>query len=229
MRDIDVVILCGGKGTRLQKVVDDRPKPMADMHGRPFLDILIDYVSSFGLRRFILCTGYMGDQIEEFYRQEDGSRTFLFSMEAIPLGTGGALKNAELIIQSNPFLVMNGDSFCPVEIDALLDVHLNRKALATMAVSQSDNAADFGSLIMDAENRITVFREKIPSRNSLINAGVYLMDRRVLSLIVPGVPTSLENDLFPGLIDKDFYGYRTRGSVIDIGTPERYDLAKRLL
>ena len=229
MRDIDVVILCGGKGTRLQKVVDDRPKPMADIHGRPFLDILIDYVSSFGLRRFILCTGYMGDQIEEFYRQEDGSRTFLFSREAIPLGTGGALKNAELVIQSNPFLVMNGDSFCPVEIDALLDVHLNRKALATMTVSQSDNAADFGSIIMDAESRITVFREKIPSRNSLINAGVYLMDRRVLSLIVPGVPTSLENDLFPGLIDKDFYGYRTRGSVIDIGTPERYDLAKRLL
>lgn len=229
MNTVDVVILCGGKGTRLREVVHDRPKPMAEIQGRPFLDILITYVSNFGLKRFILCTGHMGDYIETVYRRPDAERLFVFSKEETPLGTAGALKNAEQHIQSNPFLVMNGDSFCPIKIDELLETHARNGAIATMAVSQIDDAGDFGSITMDARGRITAFREKVPTRNRLINAGVYVMDRKVLSLIPPGVPTSLENDVFPGLIEQDFYGYRAAGPVIDIGTPERYELAKQLL
>ena len=86
---IDVVLLCGGFGTRLKTVVHDRPKPMAEINDRPFLDILIDYVSDYGFKRFILCTGHKGDVIRKYYEAKNTQKIFLFSEEKEPLGTGG--------------------------------------------------------------------------------------------------------------------------------------------
>jgi len=154
MQNIDVVILCGGKGTRLKSVIADRPKPMAEINGRPFLDILVEYASSFGLSRFILCTGYLGDAIEDYYTKHNNNLTFAFSREHQSLGTGGALKNAEPLIQSNPFLVMNGDSFCPAPLDELVVAHRRNKALVTLAVAEVDNAGDYGSISLDDRGKI---------------------------------------------------------------------------
>jgi len=102
LREVDVVILCGGMGSRLRAVVSDRPKPMARINQRPFLDILIQFFSGFGFRRFILCAGYMSQVIRDHYTRRAGPCRFVISEEHTPLGTGGTIRNAEKLIQSDP-------------------------------------------------------------------------------------------------------------------------------
>ncbi|MBI5606376.1 MAG: NTP transferase domain-containing protein [Deltaproteobacteria bacterium] len=229
MKEIDAVILCGGLGSRLKKVVHDRPKPMAEIQGRPFLDILIDHTAAFGITRYILCTGYMANCIEHYYAQTTGPLTFSFSKEKIPLGTGGALKNAESLIRSNPVLVLNGDSFCPVDLDGFITHHRAKNAQISLVVSEAKDSFDFGSLWMDKKGRIVGFQEKINHTQNLINAGVYLFDKEIFARIPPHKRYSLELDLFPDFVGKKFYGFFSNEKVLDIGTPERYELAKKLL
>lgn len=229
MKEIDAVILCGGLGSRLKKVVHDRPKPMAEIQGRPFLDLLIDHTAAFGITRYILCTGYMANCIEHYYAQTVGSLTFSFSQEKIPLGTGGALKNAESLIRSNPFLVLNGDSFCPVDLEGFITQHRAKNAQLSLVVSEAEDSVDFGSLWLDHDGRIVGFQEKTNHGHKLINAGVYLFDKKILDMIPHHKPYSLEHDLFPDLVGKEFYGFFSVEKVLDIGTPERYELAKKIL
>ena len=133
----DVLILCGGKGTRLKEVMADRPKSMAANGDRPFLDILMEYFRHFGYRRFILCTGYMGHMIQSYIHTLYNDMEVVISHENHPLGTGGAVKNAETLIQSDPFLVVNGDSFCPVNLGDFLNFHMTRNAVMSMVVCES--------------------------------------------------------------------------------------------
>lgn len=226
--NIDVVILCGGRGTRLQSIVSDRPKPMAEIEGRPFLDILINYIKGFGFKRFILSVCHMSDFIKSYYRDKLHSLEIIFSCENEPLGTGGAVKFAEIFICSDPFLVMNGDSFCPVDMNQFIDFHNQKDALLSMVIVESNDSKDFGQIILDDSQRIIRFEEK-KKRNgkSFINAGIYLFKRDILSLIPPNIKYSLEYDLFPTLVGKKLYGFITKEKLIDIGTPERYEQAQR--
>lgn len=228
--NMDVVILCGGMGTRLRNIVSDRPKVMAEVNSRPFLDILIDYVAGYGFKRFILCVGYMKDFIKKYYEQRSSDLKILFSEEKDLLGTAGAIKNAEALIQSNPFLVMNGDSFCKIDIKAFLDFHINKKALASIALVSPDKDADYGVVTVDDNRRIMSFNEKVmPDVDSFISAGVYFFNRDVLDFVPANTNYSLEYDLFPKITDKGIFGYITGESVIDIGTPDRYRDAKKKL
>lgn len=229
MKDIDVVVLCGGKGTRLNEVVNDRPKPMAEINCHPFLDILIDYVASFGFKRVILSVCYMADYIKDYYRNKRFPCEILFSQENEPLGTAGAVKQAENSVQSNPFLVLNGDSFCPVDLLHFLDFHSKNGALVSVVVVESEDVRDFGTISLDDSQRIVRFEEKKEGKKSFINAGIYLFQKEVFSLIPSHVRYSLEHDLFPTLVDQKFYGYVTQEKLIDIGTPARYEQAKRIL
>ncbi len=230
MNDCDCVILCGGLGTRLQSVTGDTPKVMAEVNGRPFLDLMIGHLKEEGIARIVLCTGYKAERIEDYYREHDQGVTIDFSRESEPLGTGGALKNAHEIISSDPFFVFNGDSFLPVDLQALLDFHKEKGALASVLVSEVIQAKDFGSLAIDESGWITGFCEKIEGdAQSLVNAGVYCFDRKVFSAMPDGEKFSLETDLFPSLTGKQFYGYRTEQEFIDIGTPQRYESVKEHL
>jgi len=228
MNGIDVLILCGGRGTRLQSIVSDRPKPLAEINGRPFLDILINYVEGFGFKRFILSVCHMADSIENYYNKSKYPFEILFSHEINPLGTGGAVKKAEKLILSNPFLVMNGDSFCPVDMNQFVDFHNKKNAILSMVVVESNYSTEFGEIILDDLQRIIRFEEK-KRRNgkSFINAGIYLFKKDIFSMIPPNTKYSLEYDLFPNLVRGEFYGFYTDEKLIDIGTPERYEQAKR--
>jgi len=229
-RKIDVVLLCGGLGTRLKKIVHDRPKPMAEINRRPFLDILIDYVSDYGFRRFILCTGYKGDVIRKYYETKNAHAVFLFSEEKEALGTGGAIKNAEPLIQSEVFMVMNGDSFCDLNMHDFVNYHDSKKAFASIALVKKEMSLDCGVVRTDGDGRIIGFHEKVKADGmSLVNAGVYLFSKEVLSLVPVRKNCSLEFDLFPLLVqNKAVYGFFTNQQLIDIGTPERYELAKKI-
>ncbi len=223
---IDVVVLCGGLGTRLQSVMKDCPKSMATINGRPFLDILIENVASYGFCHFVLCTGHKKDYIKQYYSSKKCSLDITFSEEKKLLGTGGAIKNAKLFVESNPFLVMNGDSVCPLDLSDFLRFHTSTKADISMVLIKSENAGDYGSVVLDDKQRIISFNEKTQKKNGFISGGVYLFNQSILSLIPPDSVYSLEYDLFPKLTNNKFYGYVFNGDFVDIGTPERYKKAE---
>lgn len=227
---VDVVILCGGMGTRLKAVVADKPKPMAEIDKRPFIDILIEHICTFGFKRFILCAGYKAETIQEYYKSKKSGVDILTIKEKEPLGTGGAVKNAEALIQSSPFLVLNGDSFLDIDLCKFIDFHVTKKALLSIALIAAKDPKDYGSIEIDSSNRIVRFSEKEKAgRNNLINAGIYLFNREILSLMPGNKNFSLEYDFFPKIVDRKFYGYSANGFFIDIGTPKRYIQAKQLL
>ncbi|MFH1718668.1 MAG: sugar phosphate nucleotidyltransferase [Planctomycetota bacterium] len=230
LREVDVVILCGGMGSRLRAVVSDRPKPMARIDQRPFLDILIQFFSGFGFRRFILCAGYMSEVIRDHYTCMAGPCRFVISEEHAPLGTGGTIRNAEKLIQSDPFLVANGDSFCPVDLPEFYNFHLAKQALMSMAVLESEDTNDCGTVLLDDAQKIVGFEEKKQNhRPCHINAGIYLFRKDVISLIPEDTRFSLEHELFPKLVQQNCYAFVSGGPLIDIGTPGRYEWAKKSL
>lgn len=227
--NLDVIILCGGMGKRLKSVVSDRPKPMAEISGRPFLDILIDYAAAFGFKRFILCAGYMGDVIKEYYQKKRGlSVQVVVSQEKEPLGTAGAVKNARGLIKSSPFLVMNGDSLCRLDLLEFIRFHEEKDASFSMVLAGSGGGKDYGRVNVDNSGRITSFEEKTEARQGgSINAGIYLLDDNIFSVIPGGKKLSLEYDVFPEITGSRFYGYITKEELVDIGTPEKYLAAQQ--
>lgn len=228
---IDVVILCGGYGKRLQGVIKDIPKPMARIKQSPFLDILIDFIASYEFKRFILCTGYKAEIIERYYKQTITNKLIIeFSREEKPLGTGGAIKNAENYIESNPFLVVNGDSLCKINLKEFVNFHFRRDALISVAVTNTEVCNDYGVITINNLQKIVEFNEKAKGyKNRLINAGFYLLQREIFSLMPENDNFSIERDFFPKIIKRNLYAFETQESLIDIGTPERYEKAKHLL
>jgi len=215
--ETDAVILCGGEGKRLRAMV-----------GRPFLDLLINYVAGFGIRRFILCTGYGADFIEGYYREEKRPLNIVFSREKEPLGTAGAVKNAEHLIKSPSFVVMNGDSLCPLDVRKFAAFHKRKDALISIALAKVlDRDGDYGGVTVDRSGHVLRFDEKKRLRRFThhVSAGVYIFEKDVLARISHKTYSSLEYDLFPALVDNRFYGYKVEEGFIDIGTPERYKKA----
>jgi len=220
------LILAGGLGTRLQSVLKMCPKPMAPVGGRPFLEFLILQLRKWGMQDIILCTGYLGNQIKEYFG--DGKTWGIrirYSEEDKPLGTGGAIKLASRFIEEECFLVMNGDSLLEVDLNAFIAYHYSRQALATMALVKIDDTSHFGKVDISPKGEIVRFVEKGMSGSGLINGGIYIFNRKVLERI-PADTISLEREVLPHLIGQRFYGMPVKGFFIDIGIPKNY---KRLL
>src|SRR3990167_6995039 len=190
---IDVAILCGGKGTRLN--LSDLPKPMADINGRPFLEILMDYIYSFGFSRFILFAGFRADKIRWHFRNR---RNVIVSVEPTPLDTAGGFKYAEPFFHSETILVFNGDSFCPIDLTEFVEAHTKSGSLVTMAVVKTDSKLH-------------------------INAGIYAIERSILDKIPRDKPFSFEKDLFLSLVGNELNPYITTAKLHYIGTPESLD------
>jgi D-glycero-alpha-D-manno-heptose 1-phosphate guanylyltransferase len=227
IQDIDVVVLCGGLGTRLHRVVDDRPKPMVEINGKPFLDILIEYIAHYDFIRFILCTGYKGDFIKRYYENKNGKWKFLISEEEEPLGTAGAIKNAESFIKSDILLVVNGDSLCEIDIKEFLKFHVRKRAFISIVLTSMENPVDFGVIRLNRDQKIISYSEKVPmSGDGFVNAGIYFFNRKVLKEIPSDEKLSLEYDIFPRILDKGAYGYVTKKVLLDIGTPRRLEIAR---
>lgn len=231
--DIDVVILCGGLGTRLRPLIFDRPKVLAKIGNITFLDILLGNISIYGFRNIILCIGHLKDHIKRHFDDYNNycysNHDIILSEEEKPLGTGGALKNAELLIDSDPFIVMNGDSICNIDFRELLSFHINKKAILSMVLARSTLSTvskDYGTVILDDSSMIISFNEKsIENNDSMINAGIYIMQKDIFSRMPDKKIFSLEYDLFPKLCGNRCYGFMTNNRIIDIGTPERYKMA----
>jgi D-glycero-alpha-D-manno-heptose 1-phosphate guanylyltransferase len=228
---IDAVILAGGKGTRLKSVVSDRPKPMAEVAGRPFLEWQLLYLRTLGITRAILCTGYKAESVEDHFNTGgEMGMEIMYSREDSPLGTGGAVKQALPLIKTDPFLVLNGDSLCPFDPAVLTKTHEGSGALMTMLVVKVAESNRFGTVCLDGENYIEAFLEKEPTGGpGLINAGVYLMERSLLEDRNEAGYLSLESDVFPRLPFRVMAGLQCEGPFLDIGTPESYSAAAEFI
>lgn len=233
LKDTDVIILCGGRGSRLKRITKNLPKPLIKIGDRPFLDILIAYLSKFGLRRFILALGYRADMIRKHFSENDvRGLKILFSREKEPLGTGGAVKNAQHLIRSDYFFVLNGDSFYNIGLSEFLRFCLKKTIfLGAIALKKTTSGKDYGAISKGPHGRIINFDEKNKvSKNCFINGGIYIFKRNIFSKMPGHKKFSLEKDLFPKLAAvKGFYGYETSGFFIDIGTPQRLKKARKLV
>jgi NDP-sugar pyrophosphorylase family protein len=225
------VLLVGGLGTRLRSVVSSTPKPLASVGDRPFLELLVRQLSCQGIRRLVLCTGYLAEVIEK--QLGDGGKsqvTIEYSKEPHPMGTAGAVKLAEQLLRDvSDFLVMNGDSFMEIDFQALINAHSKCGGIATIAVLRMKYEMRYGTVQVTTEDRISGFTEKSESDGTgFVNAGIYVFSRRIFDHIPEG-PVSLERDIFPKLLDQGLYASKQHGVFIDIGTPEDYTRAQGLV
>jgi len=230
LEGIPAVLLVGGIGTRLQPVLPATPKPLAPVGDAPFLQLLVKQLRSQGIRRLVLCTGHLAEQIEKEF--SDGRKwdvAITHSKESHPLGTAGAIKLAECYLRQAPdFLVMNGDSFLELDFRELIRFHRERDGLISMAVRRVPDAARYGTVQLDTHNRVIGFREKMGAPvPGIVNGGVYVFKRAILKHIPDG-PASLEKDVFPRLLEHGVYALEQQGMFIDIGTPEDYGRAQTL-
>jgi NDP-sugar pyrophosphorylase family protein len=227
---VSAFVLCGGAGTRLRPVLADRPKSMALIGGVPFLQLLIERLRCQGIDDVILGTGYMAEKIESYFGSGNKlAMRIRYSREHEPLGTGGALKLAEPLI-SDPFLVLNGDSYAEWSLVPMLELFRAKDADMVVVVQAVADVTRYGSVALDHEGRGTQFIEKgIRAGPGLINAGVYLLRKEIVRELPAGTAISLERDIFPSLLNRRVYGLVCHGLFIDIGIPDDLRQAQTLL
>ena len=227
---MQVLILAGGLGTRLRAVVNDKPKPMAAVGGKPFIEYQIAWLKKYKVTDLVLCVGYRHEQIREYFAGgERWGVSIKYSVEDELLGTAGALKLAQSHM-TGPFGVLNGDSFFDIDFGKLVQFHQQMKAgrgsLGTLALTELPDARDYGTVTLNAENQILRFEEKsaLAGAGTTINAGIYILEPEILNLIPAAQKVSLERETFPAVLQQGhaLFGYRSSGYFIDIGTPRAY-------
>lgn len=227
---MQALILAGGLGTRLRPVIGAAlPKPMARFAGRPFLEYLVLQLRREGITDAWFLTGHGAELVEAYFGTGDGLGVRLrYSVEPVPLGTGGALRHVLPQLDGDRFLVTNGDSFLAAPLAPLVELHLRslaapRPAAATLALVARDDAGRFGAVDLDDEEAIRAFREKDPDAGpGLVSAGIYLVERSLLATIPPDRPVSLEREIWPGLLDGRLRGLVMDGDFTDMGVPDAF-------
>ncbi len=223
------VILCGGPGVGMGPLTKSIPKPMMPVGYKPILEHIILKLKRQGIYNFIFAISHLGEHIIKYFG--DGSSFGVridYSVERVPLGTAGAIKNAERKLD-NTFLVIYGDVLFNDDLDVgrLISFHQDRGAIATMVLARVEDASRFGLVSIDNDGRVIAFREK-PRQSvpGLVNAGIYVFNAEILDYIPSSTPSCLEEDVFPELADKGkLYAYVYKGYWVDIGAPEDYERA----
>ncbi len=223
------IMLVGGEGTRLRPLTYSTVKAMVPVLNIPFIHHMIRHFASHNINEIILAMGYKPDTIQSYFNRFDKlDFRLVYSIEDIPLGTAGAVKNAEQYInEGDSFFVFNGDIFTDLDLTDMLNFHRDHEAMATIALTQVDDPTQFGVVETDDQQKVTCFTEK-PKRHevtsNLINAGTYILDSKIMKYIVPGRRSMFEHDVFPRLLTdgEPVYGYPSGAYWIDMGTPEKY-------
>lgn len=218
-------MLAGGFGTRLRHVVADRPKPMALVAGRPFLEILLDNLARKGIKRVVLSLGFMADMISDHFGNNYGDMELSYVVENTPLGTGGAIRLALTQCKGDHVFVFNGDTYLDLEVDEI-DRHWALHKYPVIVGRHVLDTSRYGSL-MTSGGRIIGFTEKGRSGAGLINAGSYILNRDQLDQFPKNTPFSLESDFFTSaVLDHPVDVFVSNGQFIDIGIPEDFERAQ---
>ena len=223
---MQALILAGGQGTRLRPLTSTIPKPVVPLVGRPFISYMLEWLRSHGVDDVILGCGHMADGVRGVLGDGESLGIRLrYIEEPEPLGTGGALKFAEDLLDER-FFMLNGDVLTDIDLTAELAQHEQTGALATLALIPVEDPSAYGLVPLNPDNSVREFIEKPGAEQTetdLINAGAYIIERRVLDeMAAAGTNISIEREVFPTLVGRGLYGYPADGYWLDIGTPERY-------
>lgn len=223
-------ILAGGLGTRLRPVLQDRPKVLAEVAGRPFLTFLLDQLVEAGVKDCVLGIGYLAEQVKAALGGSYRTITIRYSQEEKPLGTGGAIRHALPLLDAEIILAMNGDSYCDADLVEFQRHHLASGAKASLLLVPMVDCRRFGSVELKPDGQVSAFREKdADSGPGWINAGVYLIERALIETIPRDRAVSIEREVFPEWIGRGLYGAKLGRSLLDIGTPESLAAAEAFL
>lgn len=173
---IEAIVLAGGKGTRLQNVVSDVPKPMAPVNDKPFLEYVLKYLKRNGISKVVLSVGYKWEVIREYFGNHYNGIDLIYSIEAEPLGTGGAIQKALAFIEGQQVLIINGDTFFDIPLINLYE-DISSDISLVLSLKEMHDFDRYGCVEIDNENRIIAFKEKEFCNHGLINGGIYRIDK----------------------------------------------------
>jgi mannose-1-phosphate guanylyltransferase len=224
---MQALILAGGEGTRLRPLTSNVPKPVVPLVDQPFIGYMFEWLRSHGVDDVIMSCGFLADGVRNVLGDGSGFGIRLrYVEEPKPLGTGGALKFAEDLLDER-FFMLNGDVLTDIDLTRQLEQHERTGARATLALIGVEDPSAYGLVRRRADLSVTEFLEK-PGQDqaldtNLVNAGAYILQREILAEMAPaGTNISIERDVFPKLVDRGLYGYEAHGYWLDIGTPSRY-------
>ncbi len=233
------IIIAGGAGTRLRPLTYSRPKPLIPVVNRAFLEYQVALLKRHGIDEVIFCTNYMADKIQGHFG--DGSKfgvSMRYAIEDTPLGTAGAIKNAQNLTGRDTFVVLNGDVLTDFDLSEIIRFHKDNHALVTLTLKDVPSPSPYGVIITDEHGRVREFREPSeatkkmlaanpnmePTGIDYINAGIYIMEPEALDAIPTGRPVSIERETYPQLLEqgKPVFAFAATGYWLDIGRPEQY-------
>ena len=222
---MEIIILAGGKGTRLRKLVNDRPKPLADVNGKPFIEFIMDNLIQQGACHFILATGFMSSMFRSHFGDSYREVPISFSEESRPLGPGGAVIKAQMMLREKKFFfIVNGDTFFPIKLERLKNFALKNGSDIAIALCKAHENGRYGAATLGKKSEIQ-FEKTTALKGELANGGICVVSRQLEpNLVNDKVPASFEKDLLPevkrhggkisGMAFSDFF--------IDVGTPHDY-------
>ncbi len=232
--NIQAIILVGGKGTRLKNLISDRPKPMAEVMGKPFLEWIIVALRKQGIHKIILAVSHLKEIIKDYF--QDGALlnvNISYSEELSPLNTGGAILHALEKVNGNHFFVLNGDSYCAWDLHSLVEKQKTSKSLVTLSLIRKSNVERYGTVVIDKKGEVLCFKEKVenPKKGGWINSGIYFFDKDCFTLSPFRGNFSLEKDFLPFWVRKNrVYSVINNTNIfLDIGIPDDYLKAEKLL
>lgn len=230
IQGMTAAILVGGLGKRLRPVVADRPKPLAPVGNRPFLTYLLDQLDSVGIEKVVLLSGYRAGLVRSTLGTRYRNIRLKYSEETQPLGTAGALHFALAEFGPGDLLLLNGDSYCDVDLQRFIEAHSTSGLEGSLVVTPVEDVSRFGCVLLNEAGLVIGFAEKsrLPTPG-LINAGIYLLSQSLLEEIPEGTG-SLEREHLPRwALAGRLQGYCHRGAFLDIGTPESYALGEEFV
>jgi mannose-1-phosphate guanylyltransferase/phosphomannomutase len=240
------IIIAGGAGTRLRPLTYTRPKPLIPVVNRPFLEYQVALLRRHGIDEIIFCTNYMADQIEAHFGNGSAFGVSMkYAIEDTPLGTAGAIKNAQSIAGSDAFIVLNGDVLTDFDLSEIIAFHKAKEALVTLTLQQVPSPSPYGVIVTDGDGRVREFKEPSeevkkklaanpniePTGTDYINAGIYVMQAEALERIPTGRPVSIERETYPQMLasNEPLYATVAEGFWLDIGRPAQYRQATQAI
>lgn len=230
MKNIDVaVIMAGGKGSRLRSITNDEiPKPMVPVDGKPLLEYQVEKLKSYGIKKIVMIVGHLGEKIVDHFKDgKDFGVEIDYIFEKEPLGTAGAFYYLKDKIDAKDFMLVFGDVFFDMDFDRMEDFHFKNSALTTLLAHPNGHPYDSDLIRMDDKGRVIGFDSKHNVRDywydNMVNAGMYIINKRLLDLVKEPVKTDFEKDILANQVKlgASIYAYHTPEYVKDVGTVDR--------
>ncbi|GGK78230.1 nucleotidyltransferase family protein [Rufibacter glacialis] len=230
----EAIVLAGGLGTRLRSVIQDVPKPMAEVAGRPFLDYILYSLKKNNIKKVVFAVSHKYEVIQDYYKDSRNSFgiEISYSIEKELLGTGGAIYEASQQILGDSFFILNGDTYFEIDLSQLHTFAKETSADLALALKMMPHSDRYGSVVCANDHKIVSFKEKEPGKKQdlLINGGIYHMNKRVIEILSMPSKFSFEIDFLQRDLNKiSAYGKLFDETFIDIGIPEDYEYAQSLL